>query len=260
MSIPKNDKELHACRQKAISKLDNFLSCLISGGDPKIPHNDSTKKKADLLSYWINDYTKMLIQEFSFNPSNTKKYKRGEIIKAHFGFRIGSEEGGLHYAVVIEKDNPRSSDTVTVIPLTSVKNNTDVTKLRYGQVYLGNELYSSLRLKVGTLLKEAKDQLDTLMKLNPTDQTTKEQIDNETDVLEKDIAFLVKASKELNRMKKGSIALTGQITTISKIRIYDPKSSKDVLAGVKLSAESMDKIDASILAKYTKTNELSIFA
>ncbi len=32
-----------------------------------------------------------------------RRYKRGEIVKVHLGFNVGSEEGGLHYAVVLDK-------------------------------------------------------------------------------------------------------------------------------------------------------------
>ena len=53
-------------------------------------------------------------------------------------------------------------------------------------------------------------------------------------------------------MKNGSIALVNQITTISKLRIYDPKNSHDPLAGIKLSNEKLDKIDNEIIRRYTK--------
>ena len=53
-------------------------------------------------------------------------------------------------------------------------------------------------------------------------------------------------------MKKGSIALVNQITTISKIRIFDPRNLKGVLAGVSLSEDSMEKINK-------KVNDLYVF-
>ena len=52
-------------------------------------------------------------------------------------------------------------------------------------------------------------------------------------------------------MKTGSIALVNQIRTISKIRIYDPKTNFDVLSGVKLSNEKLDLIDHELLSLYT---------
>ena len=53
-------------------------------------------------------------------------------------------------------------------------------------------------------------------------------------------------------MKCGSIALVGQITTVSKIRIYDPLYPNDVLAKIRLSEEAMDKIDEKIRSLFTK--------
>ena len=57
---------------------------------------------------------------------------------------------------------------------------------------------------------------------------------------------------EISKMKNGSIALTNQITTISKIRIYDPKTTKDMFSGIALSDEGLTKIDEEIIRRYTK--------
>lgn len=80
-------------------------------------------KKANLLSYWFEDFAKYNLNEKSFNPKLLKKYKRGSIIKANLGFNVGNEEGGLHYCIVLDKSNALSSGTLTVIPLTSTKEN-----------------------------------------------------------------------------------------------------------------------------------------
>ncbi len=44
-------------------------------------------------------------------------------------------------------------------------------------------------------------------------------------------------------MKMDSIALISQITTVSKMKIYDPKSDYDVLAGIKLSNKNLELIN-----------------
>lgn len=58
--------------------------------------------------------------------------------------------------------------------------------------------------------------------------------------------------REVSQMKIGSIALIGQIKTISKIRIYDPKTNYDILSNVKLSNEKLDLIDNDIMHNFTK--------
>lgn len=52
-------------------------------------------------------------------------------------------------------------------------------------------------------------------------------------------------------MKTGSIALVSQITTVSKIRIFDPKTMDGALAGIKLSNEKLDEIDQCLKALFT---------
>ena len=56
---------------------------------------------------------------------------------------------------------------------------------------------------------------------------------------------------EILKMRQGSIALVNQITTISKIRIYDPKTDHDILSGIKFSNEKLDLIDAEIANNFT---------
>lgn len=56
---------------------------------------------------------------------------------------------------------------------------------------------------------------------------------------------------EVAKMRSGSIALTNQITTISKIRIYDPKTNFDILSNVKLSNDKLDLLDREIIKNFT---------
>lgn len=53
-------------------------------------------------------------------------------------------------------------------------------------------------------------------------------------------------------MKKGSIALLNQFTTISKQRIYYPKTSNDLLSGIHLSNKSLSLFDNKLIELYTK--------
>ena len=64
------------------------------------------------------------------------------------------------------------------------------------------------------------------------------------------IINLEKIEKEIAQMKEGSIALINQITTISKIRIYDPKNSNGVLSGITLSQAQMEKINEKVKDLY----------
>ena len=69
-------------------------------------------------------------------------YKRGDIVFAHFGYNIGSELGGKHYAVVVENDNNNASKTVVVVPISSIDNNREK-PLHSSEVYLGEVIPGS---------------------------------------------------------------------------------------------------------------------
>ena len=63
-------------------------------------------------------------------------------------------------------------------------------------------------------------------------------------------AYLEKIGLEISRMKNGSIALVNQITTVSKMRIFDPRNLKGVLSGISLSEENMEKINEKVKELY----------
>lgn len=133
--------------------------------------------------------------------------------------------------------------------LTSIKEN----KLYYDNtVNLGNEIYTILYNKF------QKNFNDTFNKLSVISKNKIEKYEDIQDELEQlpilyqELEFLKKFETEINKMKKGSIALLNQITTISKQRIYYPKTSKDLLAGVHLSNSSLDLLDKKIIQLFTK--------
>lgn len=266
-------------KKEAIKSLNKMLEGFIN--DPTGEH----LKKANLLSYWIKDYVRMIDFEEKFDPSRNIAYKRGNIVKIQFGFNIGSEYGGLHYGIVLDNNNAHNSPVVTVIPLTSAR---EGRKPHPNSVDLGNDIYRLLKLKYDTIdksLKEeqreieetlslfssmvdlaknsvhkleqcvkgtnefnqkliiAKDHLEAAKKLQATwnekNRHNKEQQE-----------YLDKIGLEISRMKEGSIALVNQITTVSKMRIFDPRNLKGVLAGISLSEENMEKINQKVQDLY----------
>jgi len=125
------DTVLH--KQIALNQLDSLLTYHI---------NNNNLKKANLLSYWFEDFARYNLSEETFNPKLLKKYKRGSVIKVNLGFNVGNEEGGLHYCIVLDKNNALSSGTLTIIPLTSIKENK---KYSNSTLNLGNEIYLNLK-------------------------------------------------------------------------------------------------------------------
>lgn len=219
----------------ALQKINTLLTNYIN--------NPNKIDKADKLSYWLEDYCNYLDFEDKFDPKRLKSYKRGDVIKANLGYNIGNEEGGLHYCIVADKSNSMSSGIITVIPLTSDKGK----PLHFSEVNLGNEIYinfsekyNNLNLKLATKINKIVEAKGAGIKL--------EQIDDAM----LDLRLLTKIKDELAKMKKGSIAIVSQITTISKQRIYDPQRTGDILSGLRISDESLDLINNKLKQLYVK--------
>lgn len=202
-------------------------------------------KKSNILAYWIKDFAKYHDEEKIFKPNKLKRYKRGDIIKANLGFNVGNELGGLHYCVVINSTDNLSYGTLNVIPLSSKKDDKEYSKYN---VDLGNELYSLLDEKLNSSMNK------TFYKLSSLEQKSN-YTDDEANLLKEissELEYIRKLKDSISKMKSGSIALVPQITTISKQRIYNPKSKKDILSGIKLSNNSLDLIDKKIIEIFTK--------
>ena len=202
-------------KQNALLGIEKFLIKRLESQDEK------QIKVVQTMSFWILDYVRLQTYETQ-QQVKYKKYKRGDVIKVNFGHRIGREHGGLHYAIVIDNNNALASNTITVIPLSSFKTNMDSNHLGKDRLFLDTEIYKLL--------------IDKLNSLNPNSVE----------------AIAVK--KELSRMKAGTIALIGQIITISKYRIYDPLSTKNALHKIRLSDSTLNHVDCKIKELFTHTN------
>ena len=159
------------------------------------------------------------------------------------------ELGGLHYCIVLNKDDKPSFGTLNVIPLTSIKEN----KTYYDNtINLGNEIYTILYNK---FQKKFNDTFEKLSSISNNKIENYEDIKDNLElipILSQELEFLKKFENEITKMKKGSIALLNQITTISKQRIYYPRTSKDLLSGVHLSNESLNLLDKKLIKLFTK--------
>lgn len=266
-------------KKEAIKSINKLLEQYIN--DPSEKH----LKKANILSYWLKDFSKYIQNEEHFDPAKNISYKRGNIVKLNFGFNVGSEYGGLHYGVVLDKNNEHNSPVLTVIPLTSIKENKTV---HPNSLNLGNDIYRMLKIKYDTIskaLKEEQAEIEeelslfrtlvdmaniTVKELEECDQDSKEfnekiiassQYSTAAYKLQKaweekerhnkeQQDYLNKIGLEISRMKEGSIALVNQITTVSKMRIFDPRNLKGVLSGISLTEENMEKINQKVKELY----------
>lgn len=266
-------------KKESIKALNRLLEGYIN--EPSGKH----LKKAHLISFWIKNYVDLINFEETFDPTRNISYKRGNIVKINFGFNVGSEYGGLHYGVVLDNQNDHNSPVLTVIPLTSIKEEKTV---HPNSVALGNEIYKSLKIKYDTisqslekeqneivemialskiLIQASEKSQEELSLLDATDPTYQQKYqDIQTHIMaankldeiwkernkhnQEEQDYLAKIGDEISRMKKGSIALVNQITTVSKMRIFDPRNLRGVLSGISLSEDGMEKINAKLKELY----------
>lgn len=120
-----------------INKLSETIENMLRSLDPKQQH---------IMAEWLDVWCEYISFEKSFSPQKLKYYKRGEIVLVNFGYNVGSELGGVHYAVVVEKDNNKSSNTVMVVPLSSLEDGKCPEDLHKSEVYLGNIIPNSDKL------------------------------------------------------------------------------------------------------------------
>ena len=257
----KNDAIL--AKKKAFKKLNTLLESFINKPLPTNDKEVNYVKKAILISKWIEQYVNYISFEEKFDPAKNINYKRGDIVFVNFGFGVGSEFGGSHYAAVLDKNNKHSASSITVIPLSSYKN----TEVYDRDVYLGNELYEKMQLKLKTQtihLRDAYTSNSLLLKLlqekidipDKSDSNYEEidqliqELNIKQNLLSLEISDAERIRSELENLKQGSVAKIEQIRTISKMRIYNPKNTRDPLYGIRFSESTMKKINSKIKELY----------
>lgn len=229
-------------KDNVIDKLNEFLNQLIDESNPSYVSN---YKRCVNLTYWLRDYKNMLNREKGFSPKYLPTYSYGSIIYANLGFNVGSEHGGAHYCIVLNKNDNKSSPVLTVMPLSSVKDNHDPNNLHKYALYLGNEMYNALNLKINTLMNAMKDRVKELEdRFISADDLEKERVIKEVQEVYKDLGYCNDCIEKADSLKPGSYALLNQITTISKMRIIDPVKVKSPMYEVCLSSSTMDSISS----------------
>ena len=93
-----------------------------------------------ILTDWINKWSKYIVREQNFKPDFLPYYKRGDVVYADFGFNVGAEYGGIHYAVIVEINNNKRNGNVIVVPLTSLGKNKSISEIPKADVYIGDNV------------------------------------------------------------------------------------------------------------------------
>ncbi len=245
MSKRMTTEELKRHVAEALGELDGLLSTWMNSAA------DADQKRAQILSYWVKTYTGMLRREPEFNPESIPRLTRRQIVNVDFGFRVGSELGGLHYAVVLDKKNSVRNNTVTVIPLGSLKENYRPSP---NKIALEDGIYVVLSEKVEQQLAQARaiiDSVSTDSELQKMDSAARMAEAMKRFAVAKEKLDSANASvRKMEKLKSGSVANVSQITTVSKLRIKEPTTPQAALYGVKVSERDMEQIEKAVVDLY----------
>jgi mRNA-degrading endonuclease toxin of MazEF toxin-antitoxin module len=89
------------------------------------------------ITEWIVKWSNLISREKGFNPEYMPYFKRGDIVYVDLGFNVGSEHGGIHYAVIYDNNNSKKNKNVVIIPLSSVDDEASTSK---ADVFLGENI------------------------------------------------------------------------------------------------------------------------
>lgn len=135
------------------------------------------EEKQKSMTKWIKRWKAYIDFEKRFKPHMNTKYEAGMLVQVNFGYNVGSEQGGIRPAVVIE-DNDHSAKVVTVIPLSSLKSDKTIEDIEsVGNVYLGiQEEYNKLfRQNEGTESIALMNQIRAISKMRISFPTKKNE-------------------------------------------------------------------------------------
>lgn len=274
MGSGRTNQEIALYTAQVISDLEEYLHHLTVKGEP-------TDKRADKIDQWIEKWTKYLKLEERFNPRSLPAFKRGSIVYVDLGFNVGSEYGGVHYAIVLNKKDSRNNHLLHILPLTSIKSTTDLDNLKYYQLSLSDEIHRLLTQKgqknldlvnekkeifekklnaLNNKISEIQDILEKSENLSKTNPQLKKYLEDELGYIQNEqseineilsdylsqIEYLDKLVNKIRNLKKGSIALLNQVTTISKLRVLDPINKHSLLSGITVTSETLDIIDEAL--------------
>lgn len=248
--------------------------------------------RAAVLYYGLFGQLEKLKNEKIFHQNNKKHFislKRGSIIKIDFGLPLGSEFGGLHYAIVLHDSNA-ANPLVSVLPIKSYKGNniykTDILfdeeiyqairshlliaksirrhRIKAFKTFLRNHnkrienLFAQAAKEGFSLKKGSFDLLGVILHgsdqlktaLRESRNIPKEELNKMQDRILRNMNNVKVIAQESKKFKKQSVGITSQVRTLSKIRIKFPSNRFDPLYNIRIDSETLNKIRQALRSYY----------
>lgn len=212
---------------------------------------------------WLTQYIRLKLNEKRFNATYLPRYQEGQIIFVDFGCGIGHEFSYPHYAVVLDVNDRKKNQLLTVVPLTSKKAKHNILKpwehelKRNIPALLGDKALANFDLNKPEYADLKKDLVGLALQSLPVNEFEKKY----NSLLFQGVKAICDNNKDImalrEKMKEGSIVETNQIRTISKSRILFPTKKAHPMYDIKISINDLYaikyKIAKSILANNIDT-------
>ena len=279
---PKNKNQLCTNIATFSTKQQNYLTRQVN----------EDYHRAAVLYYGLHSQFVKLKNEKTYHTNNKGKFialKRGSIIKIDFGLPLGSEFGGLHYAIVLHDSNV-ANPLVTVLPIKSFKGDnyhkTDIIfdaeiyepmreqlsiakSIRRHRIKAFRNLLITKNHRVERLFELAKregfaldeksfDLLGVVFYGSPelrkalkeSQFIKKEDLQKEHERILRQNDNVEISAAESKKFQRQSIGITSQIRSLSKMRIYFPTNRFDPLYNIRVSKKTLLKINSAIKSYY----------
>lgn len=216
---------------------------------------------------WMHTYIAYKSNESKFNPTYLPKYEQGQIIFVDFGCGIRHEFSYPHYAIVLNTNDRKKNDLLTVVPLTSKKpKHTNLKDWEYEIAYpiknlLVDKVVNDFNL-YGTKYVDLRNKVIALAKSGPT-LDEDEYAKRYSELIEAGVNEIYSTNKDImefaNKMSKGSIVEVNQIKTISKSRIIFPVKKSHALYDIRIHPHDLALIQYKLVNHLiTDTDKIDI--
>lgn len=230
--------------------------------------------KHKLLMRWLRFYLSCIDNESSYNYAGIPYIRRGQVLLMRMGYNIHNEFRNTHFCVAIRNSSYKNHN-VTIVPITSKKH-------KYG-IPIYTELSDCIEDSIRE--KERSSVWRPLRKLKPVLQEkgisvsapaigSYKQVEStfisyinsiknrlpKTDPIQKNLDLIIIKAHEFGeflernpKLGQDSYLLPENLITLSKSRLIVPRKNTHPLYGIKLSDNTLDKLDKEIIKLFTRT-------
>lgn len=225
--------------------------------------NNNNPINFERFKSWMHTYIAYKSNESKFNPTYLPKYEQGQIIFVDFGCGIKHEFSYPHYAIVLNAQDRKKNDLLTVVPLTSKKPKHTI--LKEWEYELSYPIKNLLIDKVindfniyGTKYVKLRNEVIALTE-STSSIHSREFAKQYSKLIESGINEIYSTNKDMlkfaDKMSKGSIVEINQIKTISKSRIIFPLKKSHALYDIKIHPHDLAIIQHKLINHILTTSD-----